>query len=406
MWCKNWCPVFVLVAVARHCVSQEKEYDEDEFEAGASGPTTPRPPPPVALQNMTDLVKSYGYDVEDFEVKVSDGQTIALYHLKPKTTDGPVVLLHHGLGMSPDVFCFQPDSLGFLLAGKGADVWMTSARGTVYSRKHAKYDPNNDFEFWDFSFVEMAEMDLPAVIDFVLEKSKQTSLFYVGHSLGTTILLVTLAKKPEYNSKIKEAILLAPMWHCTKFQGMINKQSPMYQMVIDTNKQFDDNKKWEAFPRKDVVKTDHQLRCQDLPEMVTSYCEMAMDMVYSSVGEFVPAGTSVKVFKHVQQSYMDGMVKPFDYEDEALNKKAYDQSTPPDYDIKKVTAKVNLFWAQADQLIDSEDVKKLSSSLPNVGISEQVEDESFGHPDFILPSTDKMKTATHNFHLKLVDMIK
>lgn len=41
--------------------------------------------------------------------------------------------------------------------------------------------------FSSCSFDEMAKYDLPATIDFILKKTGQDKLHYVGHSQGTTI---------------------------------------------------------------------------------------------------------------------------------------------------------------------------------------------------------------------------
>lgn len=37
------------------------------------------------------------------------------------------------------------------------------------------------------SFDEMAKYDLPGIIDFIVNKTGQEKLYFVGHSLGTTI---------------------------------------------------------------------------------------------------------------------------------------------------------------------------------------------------------------------------
>lgn len=37
------------------------------------------------------------------------------------------------------------------------------------------------------SFDEMAKFDLPAAINFILEKTEQEKLYYIGYSQGTTI---------------------------------------------------------------------------------------------------------------------------------------------------------------------------------------------------------------------------
>ena len=58
------------------------------------------------------------------------------------------------------------ESLGFVLADLGYDVWLGNNRGNAYSREHVNYNVD-DKEFWDFSFHEMAIYDLPANVDYI-----------------------------------------------------------------------------------------------------------------------------------------------------------------------------------------------------------------------------------------------
>lgn len=51
---------------------------------------------------------------------------------------------------------------------------------------------------------------MPSVIDYILNSTNQQRIDYIGHSQGGTSLLVALSLKPEYNSKIRLASLLAP----------------------------------------------------------------------------------------------------------------------------------------------------------------------------------------------------
>ncbi|KAG8135392.1 hypothetical protein E2320_008434 [Naja naja] len=60
------------------------------------------------------------------------------------------------------------------------------------------------------SFDEMAKYDLPASINFVLNKTGQEQLFYVGHSQGTTIGFIAFSIFPELAKKIKIFFGLAP----------------------------------------------------------------------------------------------------------------------------------------------------------------------------------------------------
>lgn len=42
-----------------------------------------------------------------------------------------------------------------------------------------------------YSFDEMAKYDLPGIIDFIVNKTGQEKLYFIGHSLGTTIGMFT-----------------------------------------------------------------------------------------------------------------------------------------------------------------------------------------------------------------------
>jgi pimeloyl-ACP methyl ester carboxylesterase len=73
-------------------------------------------------------------------------------------------------------------------------------------------DPDTNVDFWDFSFQEMADYDLPALFDLVLEKTGVPSVSYIGHSQGTQQLFAALIDNPEYfNPKVNVAIMLAPV---------------------------------------------------------------------------------------------------------------------------------------------------------------------------------------------------
>lgn len=64
----------------------------------------------------------------------------------------------------------------------GYDVWLGNNRGTTFSRKHTVLNPDKDRKFWDYSFIELGDFDLPAQIELVLEKTGAQKLSYVGHS--------------------------------------------------------------------------------------------------------------------------------------------------------------------------------------------------------------------------------
>ncbi|CAG2066964.1 unnamed protein product, partial [Timema podura] len=106
----------------------------------------------------------------------------------------------------------------FILADLGYDVWLGNIRGNFYSRKHVTLSPDKP-KFWNFSMHEMGLYDVPAMIDHILLTTGQDKIFYVGHSMGTTMFYMMASSRPEYNSKIRLMIALAPVvyFHELKF---------------------------------------------------------------------------------------------------------------------------------------------------------------------------------------------
>ena len=68
-----------------------------------------------------------------------------------------------------------PKSVAYQICRQGYDVWLGNNRGTIYSREHIKLNsknPEDQIKYFDYSFAEMGEFDIPAMINFVLETTK------------------------------------------------------------------------------------------------------------------------------------------------------------------------------------------------------------------------------------------
>lgn len=101
----------------------------------------------------------------------------------------------------------------YLLAEAGYDVWLGNARGNYYSRTHVRLRPDAIFntDYWEFSWDEIGNIDLPTMIDYALEHTGQQRLHYIGHSQGTTSFFVMGSLRPDYNQKIISMHALAPV---------------------------------------------------------------------------------------------------------------------------------------------------------------------------------------------------
>jgi len=65
--------------------------------------------------------------------------------------------------------------------------------------------------------------DLPAVIDYILARTSQKDMYYIGHSMGTTMFFVLTSLKPQYNTKIHLMVALAPIAFMSHVQSLLSR---------------------------------------------------------------------------------------------------------------------------------------------------------------------------------------
>ncbi|VFQ72080.1 unnamed protein product [Cuscuta campestris] len=122
----------------------------------------------------------------------------------------PPVLLLHGLFMAGDSWFLNSanQSLGFILADHGFDVWVGNVRGTRWSHGHVSLT-EKDKDFWDWSWQELALYDLAEMTRYVYSITN-SKVSIVGHSQGTIISLAALTQ-PNIVEMVEAAALLCPI---------------------------------------------------------------------------------------------------------------------------------------------------------------------------------------------------
>lgn len=88
-------------------------------------------------------------------------------------------------------------------------MWLGNTRGNDHGLSHKTLSVDSR-EFWDFSFHEIGFYDLPAMFDLMLKVTNTSRGFYFGHSQGGSSFAVMTSMRPEYNTKVIQAHLLAP----------------------------------------------------------------------------------------------------------------------------------------------------------------------------------------------------
>ena len=151
-------------------------YKRFESLISASKPRTEslkHPIHPEAKLKFVDYCNYYNYPVEVHRITTEDGYILTVFRIQRKyskiTTGLPVVFFQHGLLDSAEGWILNDESKApaFMIANLGYDVWLGNVRGNKYGREHIHYDPDNNAEFWQFTFDDMAKYYLPAFFDYV-----------------------------------------------------------------------------------------------------------------------------------------------------------------------------------------------------------------------------------------------
>ena len=145
-----------------------------------------------------------GYPSEVHNVETEDGYHLQVFRIQAKgtqITEGkPVVFAQHGITNSAISLVINDDqTFALVLADLGFDVWIGNNRGTKFSTRHRTLSPENP-KFWDYSFQQMGEYDIPAFLKFVHQKTGQ-KIAYIGHSQGTTQMFAALSD-PKVRPKV------------------------------------------------------------------------------------------------------------------------------------------------------------------------------------------------------------
>ncbi|XP_067129270.1 uncharacterized protein [Centruroides vittatus] len=352
---------------------------------------------PDFYRNVSQLITSKGYPVEEYWVQTEDGYILGVQRIpqgradpEPSSKTRPVVFLQQGLlSSSADwVMNFPNESLGFILADAGYDVWLGNQRGNTYSRKHVKYSPR-DKEFWQFSFDEFAKYDLPAMIDFALNVTNQSQLYYVGHSEGTTVAFALLSERPEYD-KIKVVVALGPVATVGYITSPIRYLAPFAPILDPLFRLFGF---YEFLPNDLIMKLlarfvcgnrELQFLCENVAFLISGFDPSELNKTRLEVyTAHFPAGTSTQNVIHYAQMVNSRNFQKYDY-GKTKNMKKYNRTTPPEYNVENIRTPVALFYALNDCLADPVDVSLLRLKLKNLVECYRVSLPTWAHIDFVI----------------------
>ncbi|XP_051655729.1 lysosomal acid lipase/cholesteryl ester hydrolase-like [Manacus candei] len=361
---------------------------------------------PEVSMDVGEIVRYHGYPYEEHEVLTDDGYYLALQRI-PHGRGNPgsrsishqaeargssmfcpppkaVVLLQHGLVLEGSnwVTNLPNSSLGFILADAGYDVWIGNSRGNSWSRKHREFDFHHQ-EYSAYSFHEMAMYDLPATINYILQKTGQEQLYYVAYSQGTTTGFITFSSIPELDRKIKMFFALAPITVNSNMKSPLVKvfdlPEALVKLVLGQTVVFDKGhilkQVISAVCTYPIFRSICPLVLYLPGGFTSSYNVSRMDVYMSRY----PDSTSLKNMLHWRQLYRTGEFKYYDYGSD--NMLHYNQTSPPFYELEKMKAPLAAWYGGRDWISAPEDVNITLPRITNLAYKKYIPD--FVHFDFL-----------------------
>ncbi|KAE9322187.1 hypothetical protein PR003_g17300 [Phytophthora rubi] len=367
---------------------------------------------PDVGKTVVEIVQARGYAIETHQVTTSDRYVLTMYRL-PKTysetqsgsaaaANKPAVHLQHGLLDSSFTFVsnFRNQSLAYVLADAGFDVWLGNNRGTTWSRSHLDYS-TDDAEFWDFTWEDMGLYDLPAFVNHILDITGRSTVSYVGHSEGTTQAFVGFSKNQEIAKKVDYFGALAPV----AWTGHTTAQLFVALAKLKVDNAFLNLGFTSFLPHTDLLETLlSDVVCTNLDKL----CDSAIGLIAGPSVNLnatripvylsqTPAGTSVKNMAHYAQGIRDDTFASYDYGCSCVrllginlcsslickNKAVYGSFDPPAYPVgAMVYPRTGFYIGATDTFATSADIAQIRAGLPSGTIVHEKTVAAFSHLDF------------------------
>ncbi|XP_058093259.1 triacylglycerol lipase 2-like isoform X2 [Magnolia sinica] len=325
---------------------------------------------PVSVPTTTlvgiceSLVIVHGYPCIEYNVKTEDGFVLSMQRIPDGLVKGnggnnkQPVLLQHGVLMDGMTWLLEsPDqSLGFVLADNGYDVWIANSRGTRWSRGHASLDPANPG-----TLIALAAFSQGKLTDRIKSAALLCPVAYLSHM----------------TTAIGELAARAFVGEITTWLG-IAEFNPKGKAVADFLKTLCANPGVDCF---DLIRSFTGKNC--------CLNESTVDLFL----KYEPQSTATKNMVHLAQTVRDGIIMKYDYGNGAANIMRYGEIRPPIYNMSNIPHDLPLFlsYGGQDALADTRDVGLLLDALKfHDGDKLTVQFvKDYAHADFVLGVTAK-----------------
>ncbi|KAG4192588.1 hypothetical protein ERO13_A07G168400v2 [Gossypium hirsutum] len=249
--------------------------------------------------------------------------------------------------------------------------------------------------YWNWSLDELVAYDLPATFQYVYDQTGQ-KLHFVGHSLGTLMVMAAMSRDQLVNM-LESVALLSPvayMGHTTSLLSRVIADNFIAETLDSLGFYKFDMRNVIIIEILKVICRIPSVDCTTL--LFTPFTGQNCCMKPSIMDIFLdhePQPAAMKIVIHMCQLIRGGNTTMFDYNDSGTNLKHYGQPTPPAYNMIGIPKDLPIFLSHggADALSDVDDVKLLLDSLqghdPDKIVVQFI--ERFAHADYVMSGNAK-----------------
>ena len=349
----------------------------------------------VSSEDYKSFIAKLDLNLEEIQIETEDRYLNTIWCLTskdPSVSNGKSLIMQHGLLDGGFTWLILgKDSLAKKLCEEGYKVYISYIRGTQFSISHLDYDTSLNSDYWNFSFDEMAQYDLPALINTIKSRDKVEKVYYIGHSQGTLIYFLAYMNNPEYiENSIEKFVALgtipnvnnAPHFLITLFEASnILNYIPV--------------KNFLTFPKQagqifvPFCTSKAKALCNNILSLAFSGLVDTRRIDYERLGSTIflyePGGTSLQNMKHWIQIHKAKRVQKYDFGSKDENMKHYGQETPPVYDLnrmKKYSIKSLMTTSDSDPFANPKDTLEFIDNIENKNIVEILSLSGYNHIDY------------------------
>ncbi|XP_058091600.1 triacylglycerol lipase 1-like isoform X1 [Magnolia sinica] len=337
-----------------------------------------------------------GFRCRQFTVPTSDLYLLTMQRISSRNVaihnETKPVFLFHGIMQGGEIWVMNEpnESLGFILAEAGYDVWIGNARSSSFSLGHLHYSQCQK-EYWDWDLDDIATNDVPTMLRFI-RRVTEKQILYVGFSQGAMAGFAAFTYS-KVSDLVEKAVMLSPIAYLSNIRSTVARMAAasfldQLDLALGVSRFSLSDELVKQILRMvcDLISLDCQSNFLALIEGPSHCINQSRTGYYK---QYELQSTSMRNIVQLAQLVRSGRFCKYDH-GIIGNLIRYWAIFPPSYKLHGLPKRLPFLLAYGgnDYLADGEDVMHVSREIP--GPVDMLFMPDYSHEDFVLG------TCAHN----------